>query len=116
MPTIEINLNTATVNISCQVGDTAYYVPITQSGGFDVSNGDIVEIGTIVLATPSLIQCEIDATTPPPSAGDFILFSKDSVANLNGMLGYYMLVEMACTDTDSAELFSLNSGYIESSK
>lgn len=117
MPVIQINLGVGnSVNMSLQVGDTLYYVSTTTLGGFNISDGDIVEMGVATLVTPLSVQCEIPETTPPPSAGDFILFSKDSVANLNGMLGYYMLVEMACNDRDQAELFSLNANYFDSSK
>ena len=48
MPAQIIALNfTKPLNVSCQVGDTAYYVGTTSLGGFDKNSEDVVEIGQI---------------------------------------------------------------------
>ena len=39
---------TQPLNVSCQVGDTAYYVDTATDGGFKVNNTNVTEIGTIV--------------------------------------------------------------------
>ena len=117
---------TAPLNASCQVGDTAYYVSTNAQldGGFTTSSGSIVEIGQIREITPfngsvALVKCMTDL----PSAGGlasnatpFILFSKDSKANLSSVLGYYADVKMVNDSTTEAELFSVGVDYFESSK
>ena len=52
MPLVTLNFDEP-INVSCQVGDTAYYVSTdtTQKTGFTVDTGSIVEIGTIVEIT-----------------------------------------------------------------
>ncbi len=117
---------TAPLNASCQVGDTAYYVSTNEGldGGFTTNSGSIVEIGQIREITPfngsvALVKCMTDL----PSAGGlannatpFILFSKDSKANLSSVLGYYADVKMVNNSTTEAELFSVGVDYFESSK
>ena len=41
----------APLNVSCQVGDTAYYVTTTSSGGFTINNNNVTEIGAIQTIT-----------------------------------------------------------------
>tara|TARA_R110002020_G_scaffold322908_2_gene538644 strand:+ start:7386 stop:7766 length:381 start_codon:yes stop_codon:yes gene_type:complete len=115
------------LNISAQVGDTAYYVSTTTSAAFDVNSNAVIEIGPIVTVSPG-VPSFLDVDTSPfppfvicppalyPNSGDFILFSKDNKANMNGMLGYYAEITMANDSKDKAELFRVNADYNESSK
>ena len=112
---------TAPLNVSCQVGDTAYYVDTTASGGFTVNSNNVEEIGTITTitsptsSTPSIV---CDTSLPGSISGSsyFILFSKDNKANLSSILGYYADVEFKNNTTEYAELFSVGVDTFESSK
>ena len=114
----------APINVSCQVGDTAYYVATTTSGGFSVDDSSIVMIGDIVqiqnpttttpviTARTTLGYTELDGLTDK-----FILFSKDNKANLNSPVGYYASLKMVNADrANPAELFSVAAEVFNSSK
>ena len=126
MPTITLTFANE-LNTSVQVGDTAYYVPTSQvaggasfnSGNFDTAaSSAIVEIGivTVVNNSSKSITCDIDPSTPTPSVGNFIFFSKDNRANTSGLLGYYAECKLKNNSTTEAELFSIASEIFESSK
>jgi hypothetical protein len=114
----------APINVSCQVGDTVYYVATAESGGFSVDSGDIVMIGDIreiqnplgsapvIIAYTTLGYSELNGLT-----NKFILFSKDNKANLNSPVGYYASLKMVNADrANPAELFSVAAEVFESSK
>jgi hypothetical protein len=108
----------APLNISCQVGDTAYYVPTTSSGGFSTNSSAVIEIGIITAIggtnTAPTITVALNLSTPPSPS--FILFSKDNKANLSSALGYFAKVEYKNTSTTEAELFSVGVDIFGSSK
>tara|TARA_B110000211_G_scaffold231564_1_gene293361 strand:- start:1391 stop:1762 length:372 start_codon:yes stop_codon:yes gene_type:complete len=114
----------APINVSCQVGDTAYYVATTTSGGFSVDDSAIVMIGDIVqIQNPTTTTPVITARTTlgytelNGLTGKFILFSKDNKANLNSPVGYYASLKMVNADrTNPAELFSVAAEVFNSSK
>ena len=106
------------LNVSCQIGDTAYYVPTQTSAEFKVNSANIVMIGVITGITDSSITIGTHFATPT-SGLDFIFFSKDNKANLSSALGYYAEVKMQNTETDCSkpvELFSVGVDIFESSK
>ena len=114
---------TQPLNVSCQVGDTAYYVSTTTDGGFNIASSSIVEIGTIIqiqdqLATPTLTVRTSDtlAGFPETLNNQFIFFSKDNKANLSSPLGYFASVKFVNDSTTEAELFSVSTEVIPSSK
>ena len=120
-----ITLTFATpLNVSCQVGDTAYYVETGTSGGFNTNVDPIVEIGQIRQITrwngsQSSIICHNEDTIPgniDNSPAKFILFSKDNKANLTSILGYYASIKFVNESLTEAELFSINVEAVESSK
>jgi len=124
------------INVSCQVGDTAYYVTPASSGEFSINTEDIVEIGEIrqiakyaayddtgltgVAGTYSAIVCHNEDTIPGDialgSPAKFILFSKDNKANMASVLGYFANVKFVNNSLVKAELFSVGLETIESSK
>ena len=113
----------APINVSCQVGDTAYYVATTTSGGFSVDDSAIVMIGDIVqIQNPTTTSPVIIARTTLGYSeltlnNRFILFSKDNKANLNSPVGYYASLKMVNADrTNPAELFSVAAEVFNSSK
>ncbi len=117
---------TQPMNVSCQVGDTAYYVTTdaTQKTGFTVDDGNgITEIGTIVeiqdtLDTPTMIVRSADdlAGFEGTLSDKFIFFSKNNKANLSSPLGYYASVKFVNGSVTEAELFSVGMEMFVSSK
>ena len=123
MPLTTVTLTfTFPLNVSVQVGDTAYYCNTTLVGAFNTSlQSDIIEIGEIISIVPwngtvSTIVCYIDTTTIPPTSDDFIMFSKDNKANLSSILGYFAKARFRNNSVDKAELFSVAAEIVESSK
>ena len=107
---------TKPLNVSCQIGDTAYYVSTTASGGFNINSSSVVEIG-IITAIPNNQQITIgNSLVASVPSSSFILFSKDNKANLSSILGYFAEVKMINNSTTEAELFSVGVDMFESSK
>jgi hypothetical protein len=110
MAIVTVNLNNP-LNVSCQIGDTAYYVNTGSDGGFTVNSGDIVEIGTIVEivdrdGTPTLkVYSVLGGWSGELPGTNFVLFSKDNKANLSSPLGYYASVKLVNDSTVEAELY-----------
>ena len=106
----------APINVSCQVGDTVYYVTTVTSGGFDTDDsGGVIEIGEIreiqgstsnsptIIAETTLGYSELNGLQ-----NKFILFSKDNKANMSSPLGYYASVKMVNDyREEDGELFSV---------
>jgi hypothetical protein len=112
---------------SLQIGDTAFYASTSSSGGFNTtSSTDMEKIGKItnINNTTSLddgtetttLTCDIATTTPIPTTTDFIFFSKENKVNSTSLLGYYAKMKFKNDSTSKAEMFSVASEIIESSK
>jgi len=114
--------STVDLNVSCQVGDTAYYSTTTSIAGFATSaQSTIVEIGKIVSITYThpkwVLVCNTNLqSSQAPSSSDFISFSKDNTVNLTSVLGYYAETKLINTSYIKSELYSVGSDYFESSK
>jgi len=120
MPSITLTF-TAPLNVSCQVGDTAYYITTASDGGFSVNSDSVTEIGQIRQinnATSNAPTVICDTSLPGSLNGStkFILFSKDNKANLSSILGYYAEVKLAMDSTTPSEIFSVGMEIFESSK
>ena len=89
-----------------------------QAHGTFTPDTNLIEIGNItsVNNTTNVIQVYTGGTTTRPTTSSFIMFSKDSRANMSSLMGYYAEVELICTDTEEAEIFAVNSEVVESSK
>tara|TARA_R100000458_G_C8208847_1_gene196997 strand:+ start:347 stop:712 length:366 start_codon:yes stop_codon:yes gene_type:complete len=121
MPLITINFPN-NLNTSVQVGDMAYYVSsinnTTIPSSTATSNinllGEITEVGIdyIIVDIPAALW----NSSNPPSADDFIMFSKDNQANMSSLLGYFALFRFQNNSNEDAELFSIGADYFESSK
>jgi len=107
----------STLNVSVAVGDTAYYVATTTSGGFTTNSGDTVEIGEItsVNFTTNVIVVNTSLPSGVVTTNHFILFSKNNAASMSSILGYYAEVKMTNTSTTEAELFQVGIDMFESS-
>ena len=104
-------------NFSLQIGDTVYYCDTSiLAEKQKATKEDIIEIGKVLSITSDSITCLIDDTTTPPTAGSFILFSKDSKVNLSDLIGYYAEVKIKNSSKNAAELFSVSCDVFQSSK
>ena len=115
------------INSAIQVGDTVYYIGGVDSiGGFNVAsisllsdNSSVVKIGFVVSIDKinNTINVEGNLNIDPPSANDFIFFTKDNLVNLSNIKGYYAEVKMVSTEYNrKSELFSVNLAADQSSK
>ena len=110
----------APLNVSCAVGDTAYYVATTSSGGFNINSANVIEIGIIsdidnTLPSTPIITVQDNLVSSVPN-GSIILFSKDNKANMSSALGYYAEVKLRNSSDDYSELFRVGMDIFESSK
>ena len=97
------------LNVSLQAGDIAYYVEVNDNlvGGFQVNQGTNtpIEIGPIVAVVATQFTVENESTNEEPSAGDFILFSKNRNVNEASIVGYFAEIEFK---NNSKDLYSLS--------
>tara|TARA_R110002096_G_scaffold51488_4_gene134547 strand:- start:37 stop:384 length:348 start_codon:yes stop_codon:yes gene_type:complete len=104
-------------NDSLQIGDMAYFVTPSVLGGFDQSVVTPIFIGPVTAFTLTTIT--IDNINPGgtiPGINDFIMFGKDTSANISGLVGYYTEVYIKNNSTEKAEMFSVGSEVTPSSK
>ena len=113
---ITINFTGNINNESLQIGDLAYYVTVSESGGFNQSTESPILIGPIKAITLNSIDVDNTVTSEEPGANNFIMFAKDSRVNLSGLVGYYAEVKLTNDSTKEAELYALSSEIAESSK
>jgi hypothetical protein len=115
------------LNVSLQIGDTAYYVPTNTKGGFltsqqsgNTNEETIVTIGVITAINQSTNTITIGTNSlqshQVPTTSHYIFFSKDNKVNLSTILGYYAKVTIKNNSTTEAELFSIGCDVHESSK
>ena len=111
------------LNVSAQVGDTAYYTKsFSVLGTHTHSNqNDIVQIGeiTAIDKVNNTITCLFNPNptgAAPPNSNDFIMFSKDNKVNLSSLTGYYAEAQFVNDSTAEAELFAVSTDVYSSSK
>jgi hypothetical protein len=122
MPSITITF-THNINRSAQVGDIAYYTPTTYQGGTRQASSDyagMTKMGPITAisrtSTGGSITVDLDSNQQAPTANDFIFFSKDNMANMSSILGYYAEVKFVNKSNSKIELFQVGTDMFESSK
>ena len=117
---ITINFSGIVNNDSLQIGDSAYYVTSSPLGGFQQSTVVPTFFGRVEAIAGNSIDVDetVQGNTPfnVPLIGDFIMFAKDTSANLSGLVGYYAEVKINNNSTDKAEMFSIASEITPSSK
>ena len=143
MPLVDLEFE-APLNVSCQIGDTAYYVNTSLaftsnqtvssglSGGLAV-NENITNpeyVGIIQHIENARSQPPYSTANPAPfitintnlpatafhNQPAYIFFSKDNKANLSSILGYYADIKFKNNSTEYAEIFSVGVDAFESSK
>tara|TARA_R110002020_G_scaffold23910_1_gene79179 strand:+ start:994 stop:1341 length:348 start_codon:yes stop_codon:yes gene_type:complete len=114
---ITINFTGNINNDSLQIGDIAYFVTPSSSGGFDTATNPIF-IGPITTITSNSI--DVDDLNPGAQGivgpNDFIMFAKDSSINISGLVGYYAEVHIKNNSKDKAEMYCIASEVTLSSK
>jgi len=106
------------INESVEIGDIVYSVPVLSTSPSGVSDaflegnfGSIVELGPITAFITGVFGTGItvDNTTSNaiPSTGDFLMFSKNKIANTSGLLGYYIDIDFVNDSKIKAELFQV---------
>ena len=114
---------TNNINRSAQVGDIVYYTPTTFQGGTMQASSDysgMTKMGPIVSITRTSsggnIVVDLDSNQQVPTTSDFIFFSKDNMANMSSILGYYAEVKFVNKSNSKIELFQIGTDMFESSK
>jgi hypothetical protein len=111
------------INISCKVGDTAYFVNnVSTLGGFQVG-GNIELIGTINTITESgsntIINVEVEgsnANVDTVTTTSFIMFSKDNEVEMSAIAGYYAQATFKNNSKEKAELYAVSCEIEQSSE
>jgi hypothetical protein len=117
----------APLNVSCQLGDTAYYTSTSSGasgdGGFTNQSGSIIEIGEIreingaASSSPTIkVETDLGYTALNGLSNKFILFNKNNKVNLSSPVGYYASVKLINDSTVDAELFTVTMDSFNSSK
>ena len=114
---------TSPINISCKVGDTAYFVNnVTALGGFQVG-GNIELIGNINTITESgsdtIVNVELEgenASIDTITTSSFIMFSKDNQVEMSCIAGYYAQATFKNNSTEPAELYAVSCEIEQSSE
>jgi hypothetical protein len=127
MPTINLPFNDP-INISVQVRDMVYAVPVSFAGAAansfrKESLSLALEIGWIWRINnqegldPSILpSLDVMMTSGQvPNNGDFIMFSKNKAANTSGIKGYYAEATFKNYSLRDIELFSVGAGIAISS-
>ena len=94
--------------------DKIYFVTI--SAGVQVGAVKLIGDCILISANRKIIDVLTESNIPLPNAGDYIFFGKSSATNTPGLIGYYADVEMINDSKNEAELFSIGSDVVESSK
>lgn len=117
-----------TTGLSTQgIGTLTSYTSLVLSFSFDITNlisiGDVlhfingsnqmVEIGTVQSYTSNSITIA-SLTGTAPTAGDFILFTRNSEAESYGLRGYYMEVKFTNSSLLDVEFFAYSSEIFKS--
>ena len=119
MITLNYNLTTqlAVNNDSLQIGDMAYFITPTPLGGFQQLNVTPIFIGPVMAFTATTITIdELNPGGQVPNPGDFIMFGKDTSANISGLVGYFAEVNIKNNSTQKAEMYCMASEITPSSK
>lgn len=106
------------INMSCRVGDTAYYSSVSPVNEFLV-NDNIIRIGVIRSiednGSQTTITCLVEGDVTGIK-GSYIFFSKNNLVETGSLTGYYGSATFANNSSSKAELYATSCGITESSK
>ena len=138
MPLIDLTFQ-APLNVSCQIGDFAYFVDTASQYTTNATHGSLdvhqntaqpVFIGPIRNVSNARNSAPydpstnpnptitVDSTLPNTLHGRdlFIFFNKTNQVNLSSILGYYADIKFENDSTEYAEIFSVGVDAFDSSK
>jgi len=105
---IHIDQNTILHNTSLQAGDDVYYSIVTNNVG-----STPIHVGKVLRVESSSVIVE-QVVIPPDNS--FLMFRKSNQANQASLSGYFAEVTFKNNSTDHAEMFSVSSHVVPSSK
>lgn len=113
----DLNTSTGVFTENQGSGQSGNANPTQQYG----NQNSMVKMGTVVTITAnadgsSTINCVIDNLSVRPTTASYFLFGKDNRANMSSLAGYYAEVEFINDSTEYAEIYSVGSEIVESSK
>lgn len=109
-----LQLQLQNINELLQLNDTVYYVP---AGGSTTMDAVLIGTCSFIDVANNTIRVSGDLNINPPSANDYLFFTKDNNANLSSIKGYYAEVKIINNDySNYSELFQVGLGVEESSK
>ena len=117
MPQTLFELNFNSINTSVQAGDAVFHINNFSSiGDIDYSSETHWFFGIVHSVNENKLLVLHNTGGRYPSAGDYIMFAKDTAVNTSGVKGYYLSANFVNDSKDKAELFSVGSEISESSK
>ena len=90
------------IGTTISIGDLLYKVIV----------GTLIQIGSVESHTSNTIT--VSGLVSAPSAGDLIVFTKNSMAESYGVRGYFMEIKLENSSIDDIELFSISSTVFKS--
>ena len=106
------------LNVSLAIGDTVHYSTVSLGGGYSLSN-NFTRLGEVVGIEGKKVLVKDDTTLSPPVinlSGTYFMFTKPNKVNLTNLTGYFAEIKFVNEDTEKAELFTVGSEVVESSK
>jgi len=115
---ITLNYINEVNNDSLQIGDIAYFITPSPLGGFDQSTAVPIFLGPVMAFTETTITVDdiIPGAQGTIQAGDFLMFGKDTSANVSGLVGYFAQVKINNNSKEKAEIYCISSEITPSSK
>ena len=110
---------TSPINISCKIGDVAYFVNTSSLGGFSVAGQTnlIGTINSITITSTTTLNIEMEGELAAyVTTNDFIFFSKNNLVEIGSIVGYYAKAKFRNNSTKRAELHESACEIEESSK
>jgi hypothetical protein len=122
---ITLQFTTPVDNDSLQIGDIAYFQDASSIlGGFNQQLSQPIFLGPVISFNPlgggPISTITIDDLNPGTQGaiqpGDFLMFGKDTQANVSGLIGYFAAVKIKNNSKKKAEIYCISSGITPSSK
>ena len=114
---------TQPLNCSVAAGDTVFYTPVSQGGGYNVaSTNTLEELGTVVSVSDQysqpvlVVSNNTMSVAPIITTATFIAFRKNNKVNLTSLKGYFAEAKLTNNSKEKAELFSVGSEIVINSK
>ena len=101
-------------NSGTMKGSIQKVVPGTALGFVQIESNQLQKAGVVTAVNSNVVT--VDSSGVLPLIGDYCLFVKNQIVNMNGLSGYYADVMFENNSKEKAELFAISSEITESSK